>query len=202
MKKTCLYLFILAIFFSCKKESDEPAISESHITSISGKIDNWTLGADYKIKICQFTMPSNVYTVLDSSGIDSNGNFNITLNSVPATGAMDFGDSVQISDNSAKISTGFLWLKVFSKNNQIVGSVNYGKFTDINSGRYAGDVGIGYYYVDKDVKIVNSKKNTIINLSFSKGWNKLVQKYVTTSKTEFSIDFSETNLKDAHWIFH
>lgn len=202
MKRICFYLIISLTFFSCKKENTEPSTSESHITSINGKIDNWTLGSDYKIKICQYLMPSSTYTALDSSSIDSNGNFDITLSSVPTLGAMNFGDSVQISDNTAKISSGYLYLKVFSKSNQIIGSVNYGKFTDINSGRYPGDVGVGYYYVDKNIQIINSKKNLVINLSFSKGWNKCVQKYITLTKTELTVDFSETNLSGANWFFH
>ena len=200
MKRICYYLFISLTFFSCKKESNEPSTYESHITSINGKIDNWTLGSNYKIKICQYS--SDNYIALDSSSIDNNGNFDIILSSIPTLGTVSFGDSIKISDNTSKISTGYLWLKVFSNSNQIIGSINYGKFTNINSGRYPGDLGIGYYYVDRNVQIINSKENLIINLSFGKGWNKCVQKYITSTKTELTVDFSETNLDGAHWFFH
>ena len=201
MKGFWICLFISIILFYCNKEKSEPSY-ESHITSINGKIDNWTYGSDFKIKICQYSMSSDTYSALDSSAIDSNGNFNIILSSIPALEPINFGDSVQISDNSAKISSGYLWLKVFSKNNQIFGSVNYGKFADISSGRYPGDLGVGYYYVNKNVRVINSKKNSLINLSFGAGWNKCVLKYVTLTKTELTVDFSESNLTGAHWFFH
>ncbi|MGE5458741.1 MAG: hypothetical protein ACM3RX_10340 [Methanococcaceae archaeon] len=186
MKNISFLLLLLLVFcYGCKKNDSNPVTSDPPkslvVEAISGQLDGWVYGKSY---IAQFDR-------FGYSAIDENGKFTITNLSNPADNQLksivNYFDSSKtqpvISDNSAKFYiVSSITLAKSKSPSQIIGFIQ-------NSG---GDHSSGYYYtsyiyLDKAVTINGTasyvyengtretKQNFIFNnLSFEKGWNKLV----------------------------
>jgi hypothetical protein len=222
MKQFFYYLLISLAIFSCKKD-DNSGSGGSSITSISGKIDNWTLGSDKALKAGFNIRNSNfeLFVLIDTCSIDDNGNFKFTSLAnpsdnylIPIDSAL-YGSSAKnktynISNKAAKALNGDLNFRIYSEETgEFVGYL-YKEYTASSDSRSAGDFHVGYNYVDRDVSITGSRLESDdaytatvkANLSLKAGWNKIVNKIVSRSETSSVQEISGNEPAGAKWILN
>jgi hypothetical protein len=220
MRKIWFYLLIFLVIFSCKKENDGTS-NGSSITSISGKIENWTLGSE-KFLLAGFydsksNMLENLITI-DTSSIDNNGNFNLTSLAIPSDiylisldsftfGSGDYKTNFNFSNHVTKILTHDLSFYIFSKDSNLPIDYIYKSYNADSDATSARNFFIRYFYVDRQVSITGSNSQyysnfiytTNVNLSLKAGWNKIVYKDVMRSQTSFTEDVSVKEPAGAIW---
>jgi hypothetical protein len=199
--KILLKLFVLSISFYCLltacKKDDNKTNTNGLVTSISGKIENWTLGSDKEIKICVFS--NSTYISFGSSAVDINGNFNISSLSAPTSDLLISVDSkfdgFTISNHSAMIIDKKVKFKIFGSDlNNPVREVSKAK-QSVQYTETTGDFYVSFIYTNQDVNISGaySETGTIIsqngtyNLTLKTGWNKVVNKLVNQTNNTYEI---------------
>jgi hypothetical protein len=188
MKKIIILIQVLFLL-SCHKE-DIQDLQPDIITSLIGKIDNWSMGSD---KIIKF---GDEYStkIFDSSSIDTNGFFNIKYLTVPDDKYLSSIDSsfsykgINISNHKARVYFGLIMVYSPIHNNKI-GFVYKGNY-DISKTPYKiGDYKFLYYYVNENVTLKGNSTITVLgdviqvnfNLNFVKGWNRLLNRIISTN---------------------
>jgi len=107
----------MLLISSCKKDDSNPAgnnteTQDPSITSISGKIKNWTLGSGYKLEL---GWRPDVYS---SATIGSDGSFTLTtLTTVPSNELISSFPGATSSNPTTK-TTGYYFLLVFTPDSQ------------------------------------------------------------------------------------
>jgi hypothetical protein len=99
--KNPLVLLMFIILISCKKDE---SVTYEIINSFSGKIENWNLGSDYKI-----IFRNNL--IIDSTSIDSIGNFNLSKLSIPTNLVLiDSTSTLKVSNKNIKSTSASLFI--------------------------------------------------------------------------------------------
>src|SRR5438309_7362186 len=80
-------------FFSCKDSGTEPVIQD--LKSISGKIENWTMGDTMVVRANYHYLNYHLQAFLSAnageSGIDKNGYFSIPVGILPDSALAEYG---------------------------------------------------------------------------------------------------------------
>jgi len=173
----------MILLSGCKKDDNNPvgpvATQDPSITTISGKINNWTLGKGYKLEL---GWRPNVYA---TTSIDSLGNFSFApLGIVPSSGLdATFLQGVSRSDPSS-ITSGYYFLLVYAPNSQsydyAVGQIQF-ENTQFEE---------AYLYANKPTTFngkYSEEGGIVVNCSFSikTGWNRIT--ITNTSNSSYSI---------------
>lgn len=185
--KALILILMLALFslitLSCEDDSN-PTGSNSSMSKISGKLDNWTGGTGKTIRAVHGDPGTSNYSWCGSSPIAEDGSFSIPMGTPPDSMMGVLWSSpppgVNVSDPTAKgggkieefvISpTGHAWRE---------SSTTYTFFS----------------YWDKNVNITGFSSGYIFDLHFVKGWNK----YTIPKDVPGSI--SSTEPSDTKWIY-
>jgi hypothetical protein len=222
MKKIFFYVLFSLVIFSCKKDNNGTSAGTS-VTSISGKIDIWTLGSNKILKVGFYNETSNYsneFISVDSSSIDNNGNFNLTSLANPSSIYLVPIDSAlyrsntknrtfNISNKSAKALRSDLNFRIYSNESGEPIGYLYKEYRASSDSNTAGDFYVGYNYVDRDVSITGSRLESEdnytatvkANLILKAGWNKTVNKVVSRSETSSTQEISINEPAGAKWIY-
>jgi hypothetical protein len=194
--KSFILITVIIFLLSCNKE-DNQNIPSDIITSLSGKIDNWTLGTDKTIKF------GSKYSsiILGTSSIDTFGNFNIPSLNFPDDKSLTSIDStfaykgISISNHNAKIYYGLI-LVYNSIHADNIGFVLRGNY-DLSKTPYKkGDYKSLYYFVNENVIIKGNSSITVFgienkanfNLNLEKGWNRVINRITSINSKSSSVD--------------
>jgi len=204
--KNILTFCLLILLFSCKKSETLTTTFEG-ITSISGKIENWTLGSDK-------TIVFGLYENDGSSSIDTNGNFHISNLTIPnrliSIDSSVIGKLFKVSNHNIKTATAILSVYNSTDLINVIGHVHAGN-RDISTSDYAdGDYKVYYIYVNDDVSINGSSSisamgnSSAINSSLylKKGWNVYLYKIVSASSKSGRVDCVTDSIpSSAKWYY-
>ena len=184
-------IWILLCIASCKRQEITDPPEQTAITSLSGRIVNWSLGDSMNLRAyCGVNPP----VVLGSSRVTGAGWFSVALPFPPAQTLGGFGnDNITLSNRSAKF-TGFTSLIPIYPN----GSVFIGRVDNLSrppvyySGDsiHVGDFWTYFEYADRDIEATGvtttiSLTTTVVtyyNLTFKRGWNRIVSKTVSIDR--------------------
>ena len=209
MKKLITILLIMLFAFTSCKKDDNPVSSDSasnsSVTSISGTIPNYTLGAGKSIKLSYWGNGYSDYPTYGSAVVDANGNFNITsLSNVPDDQLNDQSEipsGVVSSDLSAKIHGGFA-LRIYTTSTTIpTHTVDKGIF---HSTTRAGDYYVNFIYSNKDFSIqgthIESGEEYRWNVSLKKGWNKMIE--LVKQASPLIMEYSNDEPDGGYWYLY
>ena len=198
-KPSCRHSFTVSLFLiwillciaSCKRQEITGPPEQTAITSLGGRVVNWSLGDSMNLRAyCGVNPP----VVLGPSRVTGDGRFSVALPFPPAQTLGGFGnDNMNLSDHAAKF-TGFTALIPVYPN----GTVFIGRVDNLSRPLvyYAGDsVHIGdfwtyFEYADRDVEATGVTTTisptttvaTYYNLTFNRGWNRIVSKAVSIDR--------------------
>ena len=208
MKRILFSWFTITVFaifaFNACSDDDNPTEPDNNgggtVTSVSGTIDNWTLGDGYTVKLVVDTDAKNIFEA-GTSSISTSGNFNIeNIKAVPAdfltTASDDLPDSVNTTNPNAKVASGSFY--VYNNSGTQTGEI-YSEGTGSTSWYEAI-----YVYSDSDVSYSGSYNNngyvTNVDITFKKGWN--VYYFVTDfADNNYSSKLTSTKPGDLSWTY-
>lgn len=181
-----IFLPIIFLLTSCEDESN-PIGTNSSMSKITGKIDNWTGGTGKTIRAVHGDPGTSNYPWCGFSPISEDGSFSITMGTPPDSMLDVLFSSpppgVNVSDPTAK------------------GGGKIEEFVISPSGwayRGSSTTYTFFSYCDKNVNVTGSSSGITYDLHFVKGWNKYA---IPISDTSSSI-ISSTEPADTKWIYH
>lgn len=198
-----LVSFFILQFLGCNEEDVITNPSSDIITSLNGKIENWSQSAS---KVLKLGKPGNLtFLEFGNSLIDTNGSFNLNtiipsellISPIIAWFNIDSSMNVQIENSQTKGI--YSYLNIFSDSvTEPIGQVKFSNDAE-NNGK--GYFSVSYFYSEGDFQIIgsittehnsanfNGTQDTYYNIHFKKGWNKLVYKVLEEIKSENIITY-------------
>src|SRR6266581_3412680 len=171
---------------SCKDSGTEPVIPV--LRSISGKIENWTLGDTMVVRAnydyFNYHLHTLVLTTAGESVIDMHGNFSILVSTIPDSALGEYGWEFPgvIIDDTTVGTASVAYLSIYSRGSANMESNILGRVWNQDLNDTGGiTLSIQYIYANKpfqfavDTTFESMAGDTIreiIYLNFSRGWNK------------------------------
>lgn len=205
MKKLLLLTLFSSMLFvaGCSKDDDDPVgPGNGGPTTISGKIDNWSLGTGKTISLGISYSSTQSY---GTAAIAEDGSFTIQAQAPPAAAPLLNGvwndpecdGSVTVSPTGANFMFGYLYVL---EGENVIGYVE--KEIDTED-LYCISL---FFYASKDVNVTGSEacsggSVTNYNMNFKAGWNLLyeVDEYTSTQTIE---NVTTTEPAGAKYMYH
>jgi hypothetical protein len=168
---------------------------------LSGKVNNYTLGAGNLIAVEQLGDFEFSGKNVGKGQIQADGTFTLQLDEVSETilsaGTILFCDDLQVSDKNTRIYTiAQLYLQL---NGAVTGTLLQASANFATNTIRTGDKAIVRWYADRDTTIKGSCDSaTLFNLELKKGWNRVVFEAVTDAQLKAS---TTTSAQGIEWIF-
>ena len=176
MKRTIIFISLLlfaVIYFNCNSSTTSPGNTLTSISTISGKIQSWTLG-NKTLKVL-----SNNYTLLTSTNIDNSGNFTInfpanvqdSLLYAPFPGDSNCAKNINLNPSDLKDT--YIIFGVYEDSN-LLGYV----YKEYGNQLYSGYIRLEYFYYNNSGSFNGTEncnrsgltENATFSVSFPKGW--------------------------------
>lgn len=215
MKRSVILITILTavLFYTCS-ENASVFITPAGPFTISGTIENWTLGSKVKLKALVYDTNSNTLT-LDSTFVSSNGSF--TLKPKMLTDSIlyqiafspDTSCVINVTINPPNTrASNFLEFYLF-RSDSIIGHIYRSNYREdsLRSGQFS----VYYVYLNQSVRITGSEicsyppyfyDTLIYEFSGTGGWNKPVWFINSFTKNSLRATFSATEPSGGKWYAH
>jgi hypothetical protein len=207
MKKTAASILISVLIFtltSCKPDISDPA-GPIPLTSISGKVANWTTGKKGVIQA------NYVNAVLEQGNIDANGNFSLNLPTAAAIsdylspGFESYCPSAKFSPLPPLIR---LSLRVLDDQNKVAGYLQHSLNPPAMTSTIESGTSVGYRYSSIDYTETGTCTDspgvtTSVQVQGKAGWQAILTSVVVSaaSKTASITIKTGTIPNDLKWYF-